>query len=219
VVELLGLDDSPELPENDGAPNSSDHIAPRPKRRKIKATTIDLNLRLAFRRITLTRKVMRWQLNKVVEQTRGDFEDDDISVCSTPSESLDGKFLIERILAEKKCEDGKMYFLVSWQDFDLAFSTWEPKENVLDPEMLQQWEVTKDQEARGLKATFNIAGFNDGLQEIALYEEDKRRRRKIKRKRLGFPVSPDCDEPDSVSPNKSCSGTGHIFVKPQAIGC
>lgn len=57
VVELLALDDSPELPD-DGAPDSSDNTAQRSRRYKRKAPVTEMDLRLAFRRITLTSKLL-----------------------------------------------------------------------------------------------------------------------------------------------------------------
>ena len=129
----------------------------------------------------------------LLKQTRAEFEDDAISVTSSHSEqySSDQEFLVERILAEKKGADGKMYFLVFWANYAEEKSTWEPKKNIQDPEILQVWKERKDQESRGLKPIFDIAKFDTRLREHAQAQADRRRRRKIKRKRLGIPVSPD----------------------------
>ena len=131
----------------------------------------------------------------LLKQTRAEFENDAISITSSQSEqySSDQEFLVERILAEKKRADGKIYFLVFWANYPEEKSTWEPKKNIQDPEMLQVWKERKDQESRGLKPTFNIARFDARLQELAEAKADRRRRRKIKRKRLGIPVSPELE--------------------------
>jgi hypothetical protein len=131
----------------------------------------------------------------LIKQTRADYEDDAISITSSHSDqySSDQEFLVERILAEKKGEDGKMYFLIFWANYPEEKSTWEPRKNIQDPEILQTWKERKDQEAKGIKTSFNLAKFNARLQELAQAKEDRRRRRKIKRRRLGIPVSPDPD--------------------------
>jgi chromo domain-containing protein 1 len=131
----------------------------------------------------------------LLKQTRAEFEDDAISITSSQSEqySSDQEFLVERILAEKKGADGKMYFLVFWANYPEEKSTWEPKKNIQDPEILQIWKERKDQEYKGLKPTFNIARFDARHQKLAQAKADRHRRRKIKRKRLGIPVSPDLE--------------------------
>ena len=128
-----------------------------------------------------------------MKQTRAEVEDDAISITSSRSEkySSDEEFLVERIMAEKKGDDGRMYFLVYWANYPVEKSTWEPRKNIQDPEIMQVWKERKGQEAKGSKKSFNIAEFNARLQELAQAKEDRRRRRKIKRKRLGIPVSPD----------------------------
>ena len=131
-----------------------------------------------------------------MNQTRSEYEDDAVSITSSHSEKYDSdqEFLVERVLAEKKGEDGKMYFLIFWANYPEEKSTWEPKKNIQDPEILEAWKQRKDQEDRGLQPKYNIAGFNARLEELAQAKEDRRRRRKNKRRHLGIPVSPDPEE-------------------------
>jgi chromo domain-containing protein 1 len=142
-------------------------------------------------------------------QTRLDYEDDAVSITSSHSEQYDSdqEFLVERVLAEKKGEDGNMYFLISWADYPEEKSTWEPKENIQDPEILRTWKKRKDQEDRGLKPKFSIARFNARLEDFARAKEARRRRRKNKRRRLGIPVSPETEQRADDSDSSEAVGS------------
>ena len=145
----------------------------------------------------------------LLRQTRVEFEDDDISLTSSQSEQYSSdqevnepltrsellltqilQFLVERILAERKGPDGKKYFLVFWANYPEEKSTWEPKKNIQDPEIFKIWKERKDQEARGLKPSFNVAKFDAHQQELLQAKADRLRRRKAKQKRLNLSVSP-----------------------------
>jgi hypothetical protein len=66
VVELLELDDSLELPTNNRALNSRDNAVQGLRRRKRKAPATEPDLRLAFRRITLTSTVVIQKMKGLV---------------------------------------------------------------------------------------------------------------------------------------------------------
>ena len=133
-----------------------------------------------------------------MKQSRAEYEDDSISITSSQSEEYtsDQEFLVERILAEKKGEDGEPYFLIFWANYPEEKSTWEPEINIQDPDILQAWNVRKDQETKGLKPAFDLARFNARVRELVQAKEDRRRRRKMKRKRRGIPVSLDSRDDD-----------------------
>jgi chromo domain-containing protein 1 len=129
----------------------------------------------------------------LLNQTQEEYEEDKISVTSSQSEAYDPdeEFLVERILAEKKKDDGKMQYLISWANYPEDKSTWEPKKNIQDPEILSAWKDRKEQEAKGLESPFDFARFDYRMKQLLQEKEQRCRHRKAKRKQLGIPVSPD----------------------------
>ncbi|KAG0647838.1 zinc finger 1 [Hyphodiscus hymeniophilus] len=129
----------------------------------------------------------------LLQQTREEYEEDSVSVTSSRSEEYDPdeEFLVERILAERKGDDGKKLYLISWANFPEEKSTWEPRRNIQDPDILAVWKERKHQESNGLESPFDLAEFNARIQRLCQEKEERHRRRKAKRKRRGIPVSPD----------------------------
>ena len=129
----------------------------------------------------------------LLSQTREEYDDDKISVTSSQTEEYDPdeEFLVDRILAEKKGDDGKMQYLISWANFPEEKATWEPKKNIQDPDILSAWKDRKNQEAKGLESPFDFASFDSWMRQLVQEKEQRCRRRKAKRKQLGIPVSPD----------------------------
>jgi hypothetical protein len=130
----------------------------------------------------------------LLKQTRQEeYDNDSISVTSSLSEaySADHEFSVDKILAEKKGDDGKTSFLVSWADYTVEMSTWEPKKNIRHGGILDDWKLRKEQEAKGLAQPFDVLGFEARKERLAQEKAERHRRRKIKRKQLGIPVSPE----------------------------
>ncbi len=118
----------------------------------------------------------------------GDESDDNISLTSTVSgHDPDQEFGVEDILAEDQF-DGKTYYLVQWTGFQLHESTWELESNLGD-ELKAMWEEDKAKHATGELELFNIQKFNDALDQAKKEKEGRHRRRNVKRKKLGLPLT------------------------------
>jgi hypothetical protein len=85
-------------------------------------------------------------------------------------------------LAEKIEGNVKLY-LIKWDGYPLESSTWEPEENFSSISILQQWQTRKKQEEEGLMPSFDIAGFNSRLEELAKQKEARQRMRHTQREK------------------------------------
>jgi hypothetical protein len=136
-------------------------------------------------------------------------DEDALSLTSSQSEeySSDEEFLVERVLAEKRDADNEILYLIYWAGYPEEKSTWEPKENIQDPDILETWKARKDLEAKGIESAFDVVGFSARIAEIDRARAQRHRLRKAKRRRLGIPVSPsgssEDDEVDSTDDSDS----------------
>jgi chromo domain-containing protein 1 len=129
----------------------------------------------------------------------GDGDDDNISLTSTVSgHDPDEEFEVESILAEQQIPDGTTYYLVEWAGFQLHESTWEPEWN-LGNDLKAIWEQEKAKHATGELEPFNLQKFFDAKEKAAEEKADRHRRRNIKRKRLGLPLTPPFPDGDPSS--------------------
>src|SRR4051812_24176342 len=128
-----------------------------------------------------------------------ELDDDAISLTSTQSEKYtpDQEFLVEAILAERKQQDSKMYYLIRWENYPEETATWEPKKNIRDPDILKAWKERKSKEANGTAEPYNLARYQALLKEVAKKKKYRHRLRKVKRRRAGIPVSPDASDSES----------------------
>jgi hypothetical protein len=119
-------------------------------------------------------------------------DEDALSITSSQNEeySSDEEFLVERILAEKRGADNEILYLIYWAGYPEEKSTWEPKDNIQDPDILETWKARKDLEARGDEPAFDVVGFSARIAQIERARAQRHRLRKVKRRRLGIPVSP-----------------------------
>jgi hypothetical protein len=132
----------------------------------------------------------------VLRETRALQEDDAISITSTQEEEYtsDQEFLVERVLAEKRDANNKVSYLIFWAGYPEEKSTWEPRNNIQDPAILEAWEERKGQEAAGTKPAFDLHGFNSRLAKIGLARVERHQLRKAKRRRLGIQASSSSEE-------------------------
>jgi chromo domain-containing protein 1 len=131
-------------------------------------------------------------------------DDDAISITSTVSETYDSEqeFTVHRILAEKT-QSGRKIYLIRWEGYPIEKSTWEPKKNIQDDEILSLWKERKLRESKGLDEPFDISEFNALLARLAQEKAQRHRRRKAKRRRLGILVSPSESENEQVNDSDS----------------
>ncbi|KIM99026.1 hypothetical protein OIDMADRAFT_166633, partial [Oidiodendron maius Zn] len=132
----------------------------------------------------------------VLRETRALQEDDTISITSTQEEEYtsDQEFLVERVLAEKRDANNKVSYLIFWAGYPEEKSTWEPRNNIQDPAILEAWEERKGQEAAGAKPAFDLHRFNSRLAKIGLARVERHQLRKAKRRLLGIPASSSSEE-------------------------
>lgn len=120
----------------------------------------------------------------------GDESDDSISVTSTVSgHDPEQEFGVENILAEHRFEDGNTYYLVEWTGFQLHESTWEPESNLGEGELKAMWEEDKTKHATGELEPFDIQKFYDARDKAIEEKKERHRRRNLKRKKLGLPLT------------------------------
>ncbi|SPQ27684.1 cda5f31c-8282-4ee5-8d18-f7a5df44c32c [Thermothielavioides terrestris] len=131
----------------------------------------------------------------------GEESDDSISLTSTVSgHDPEQEFEVENILAERRFEDGNMYYLVEWTGFALHESTWEPESN-LGSELKAMWEEDKAKHATGELEPFDIQKFTDALNKAMEEKADRHRRRNAKREKLGLPLTAPFPDQTSDSSN------------------
>jgi hypothetical protein len=130
-------------------------------------------------------------------------DDDDISLNSTESEqySSDQEFEVERILAEKK-EGNKKLFLIRWENYPVEKSTWEPTSNI-NQSILVAWKERKKLEQKGTKEAFDVAAFEFKLKQAIKAKAKRHQRRKAERRRRNMTVSPSESEVDNTDDSES----------------
>jgi len=110
----------------------------------------------------------------------------------------DQEFEVERILAEKNV-NGKKFYLILWKDYHEDKSTWEPKANIVDEGLLETWKTRRQLEQSGDALPFDVAQFEARIKKLEEEKADRHRRRQVKRKSLGIPVSLSPSDLDEVS--------------------
>ncbi|KAK0741725.1 hypothetical protein B0T21DRAFT_282949 [Apiosordaria backusii] len=118
-------------------------------------------------------------------------DDDNISLTSTVPADDDQEYVVETILAERKNQEGILYYLVQWDatQFDPFWdSTWEPAENLGD-ELSAQWAETKAKQAAGEMEPFDVDKYFEVQERKEREQKERHRRRNAKRARLGLPLT------------------------------
>src|SRR5271167_489944 len=138
-----------------------------------------------------------------------DSDYDSISVTSTQESDADedATYVVDRILAEEEDDEGTKLYLIRWEGYPLLKSTWEPAENIQTQKTFDAWDAEKARVRSGLSKPFDVTKFDDQLRELQRAKEDRHKRRRAKRKRLGIAVSPSSLNSESTDgmPNVSDS--------------
>jgi len=107
-------------------------------------------------------------------------EDDDtdsVNTDSTVESELQAEYSVEKILAERKSDQGTPLYLVKWEGYELHRSTWEPREHFVDVDCLVNWKLHKREIDAGDAKPFKVATY-----EAALRRHDEQcERRYVKR--------------------------------------
>ncbi|EGE09134.1 hypothetical protein TEQG_08088 [Trichophyton equinum CBS 127.97] len=140
---------------------------------------------------------------------RGEDDEDSISITSTVPSEPQEEYNITGVLAERIADNGVTEYLVSWENYPIHRSSWEPAENFGDPETtLREWNQKKEAIAKGAAPKFDLISFEKLLSEIEEAKQRRKRKRRLKRMRLGLACG---SESGDSSPEKyeeaNCDGS------------
>lgn len=136
-------------------------------------------------------------------------DEDSISITSTVPSEPQEEYNITGVLAERIADNGVTEYLVSWENYPIHRSSWEPAEHFGDPETtLREWNQKKEAIAKGAAPKFDLITFEKLLSEIEEAKHRRKRKRRLKRMRLGLACG---SESGDSSPEKyeeaNCDGS------------
>ncbi|DAA77075.1 TPA_exp: Uncharacterized protein A8136_6841 [Trichophyton benhamiae CBS 112371] len=118
---------------------------------------------------------------------RGEDDEDAISLTSTVPSEPQEEYNITGVLAERIADNGATEYLVSWENYPIHRSSWEPAENFGDPETtLREWNQKKEAITKGDAPEFDLIAFENLLAGIEEAKLRRKRKRRLKRMRLGL---------------------------------
>lgn len=125
------------------------------------------------------------------EVSDDDPDADTVSITSTVLSEQKDEYPLEAILAEEKFK-GVTKYLVKWEGYPEHRCTWETRSNFQDGEdsTFHEWETQKMRVSRGFAKPFDIPAFQERLEKWLAGVEERKLRRRLKRQRMGLPVSP-----------------------------
>lgn len=112
-------------------------------------------------------------------------DEDEISLTSTAESVFQDEYEVETIHAQEVI-NGQRVYLVKWKGYDDLRCTWEPRDSFNTTEILQEWKNKKRQIRRGTRQPFDIEAWQAEIEAFENAREDRKRRRKAKRARLGL---------------------------------
>jgi hypothetical protein len=107
-------------------------------------------------------------------------ENDDISLTSTVPSDTEGEYVVDRILAEVETIKGSCY-LVLWEGYGLMSSTWEYEDSFNSTAILEEWNIQKSLQDKGLEDEFDIEKFEVKRKQIMQEKGRRQKRRRAKR--------------------------------------
>ncbi|KAI5274445.1 hypothetical protein E4T47_02616 [Aureobasidium subglaciale] len=142
-------------------------------------------------------------------KTQSVFEEYDdcasVNTDSTAESEAKDEYSVERILAEKN-DEGYPQYLVKWEGYGLHRATWEPVENFVDPDSLDNWERFKRDIKAGKKRPFRLSRFEDAVEEDEKKREKRHARCEEKRRKKAL---------SRTSPTKSRESTPRRRLVPK----
>ena len=124
-------------------------------------------------------------------------DEDSISVNATPEPEDQGDYNVETILHEAVF-DGETKYLTKWEGWALGDSTYEPANHFNDDRVLQEWNAQKLKVQNDAEKAFDLSIYHKAQATLQAAYEDRIKRRRAKRRRLGLPVSSDESEEGEV---------------------
>ncbi|KMQ45720.1 Chromo domain protein [Trichophyton rubrum] len=139
---------------------------------------------------------------------RGEDDEDAISLTSTVPSEPQEEYNIAGVLAERIADNGATEYLVSWENYPIHRSSWEPAENFGDPETtLREWNQKKEAITKGAAPEFDLVAFENLLAGIEEAKLRRKRKRRLKRMRLGLACGSESGDNNPES-NEEANGDG-----------
>jgi len=117
--------------------------------------------------------------------TDSDLEQIDLESTEVSDQDADKEYDVEKILASKHV-NGEDRYLVLWKGYPIERSTWEPERSFTDPNTVLDWRKAAIRQKKGLEEAFDWQEWDRQRQENELRTAERRRKREIKRRRLGW---------------------------------
>ncbi|KAI5258684.1 hypothetical protein E4T42_00559 [Aureobasidium subglaciale] len=130
---------------------------------------------------------------------------DSVNTNSTAESEAKDEYSVEKIIAEKN-DEGYPQYLVKWEGYGLHRATWEPVENFVDPDSLDNWERFKRDIKAGKEKPFMVSKFEDAVEEYEKKREKRHARREEKRRKKAL---------SRTSPTKSRGSTPRRRLVPK----
>lgn len=81
-------------------------------------------------------------------------------------EELGNVYELEKIIGERKTEEGQREYLLKWKNYGLAEATWEPEANLLHcKEALETWKREQVENVRKRPAGWEVANAREPLRK------------------------------------------------------
>ncbi|KAF3391800.1 hypothetical protein DPV78_010324 [Talaromyces pinophilus] len=141
-------------------------------------------------------------------------DEDDISLTSTAESVFQEEYEVETIHAQDIINGQKVY-LVKWKGYEDLRCTWEPRDSFNTKEILLEWRNKRRQIKRGTRQPFDVEAWQAEIEAFENAREDRKRRRREKRARLGLLTS-DGQESAVLSPAAAPNAVVQTTAPPSA---
>lgn len=125
-------------------------------------------------------------------------DDDDISLTSTLDSEPQEEYEVDTIHAEERLH-GVSHYLVKWKGYSDLRCTWEPVSSFNSDECLKDWKKRQQAIKQGLEPPFDVQAWEAMIEASEDARDERKRRRKEKRARLGLPPSKNDEQKSTPS--------------------